>query len=134
MPRWRLRRAQSSSASMLTAGCPGYVAASVRALAEEEGAVGVEGWVEVEPTGAWRRAIGAALASRFGNRERAVVAATLSRLGTPPGGDVHARLLADREPARGRPLGRAVSTELGLRAQLPPSFQGWSDHLRPGGV
>ena len=45
---------------------PGYVEASVRALDEEEGAVGVGGWVQVEPTGPWGRAIGAALGSRFG--------------------------------------------------------------------
>lgn len=45
---------------------PGYVAASVKALDEEEGAVGVGGWVQVEPNGPWGRATGAALASRFG--------------------------------------------------------------------
>jgi succinoglycan biosynthesis protein ExoA len=45
---------------------PGYVEASVRALDEEQGAVGIGGWLEVEATGPWGRAIGAALASRFG--------------------------------------------------------------------
>lgn len=44
----------------------GYVAASVRALDEEEGAVGVGGWIAVEPNGPWGRATSAALASRFG--------------------------------------------------------------------
>jgi GT2 family glycosyltransferase len=44
----------------------GYVEASVRALEEEIGAVGVGGWVQVEASGPWGRAIGAALASRFG--------------------------------------------------------------------
>ena len=38
----------------------------MRALEEEHGAVGVGGWVQVEPRGPWGRAIGAALASRFG--------------------------------------------------------------------
>lgn len=45
---------------------PGYIEASVRALEEESGAVGAGGWVQVEPNGAWGRAIGAALASPFG--------------------------------------------------------------------
>jgi glycosyltransferase involved in cell wall biosynthesis len=45
---------------------PGYVAASVRALDEEAGVVGAGGWVQVQATGPWGRAIGAALASRFG--------------------------------------------------------------------
>jgi len=45
---------------------PGYVEASVRVLDEEEGAVGVGGWVQVEANGPWGRAIGAALGSRFG--------------------------------------------------------------------
>jgi hypothetical protein len=45
---------------------PGYVEASVRALDEELGAVGVGGWVQVEASGPWGRATGAALASRFG--------------------------------------------------------------------
>jgi glycosyltransferase involved in cell wall biosynthesis len=45
---------------------PGYVQASVRALDEEHGAVGAGGWVQVEPNGPWGRAVGAALASRFG--------------------------------------------------------------------
>jgi glycosyltransferase involved in cell wall biosynthesis len=45
---------------------PGYVDASVRALEEEKGAVGVGGWVQVEANGPWGRAIGAALGSRFG--------------------------------------------------------------------
>jgi len=45
---------------------PGYIEASVRALEEEMGAVGVGGWIEVEPNGPWGRAIGAALGSRFG--------------------------------------------------------------------
>lgn len=45
---------------------PDYVAACVRALTEESGAVGVGGWREVSSRGAWGRATGAALASRFG--------------------------------------------------------------------
>jgi GT2 family glycosyltransferase len=45
---------------------PGYVAASVRALDEEAGAVGAGGWVQVQASGPWGRATGAALASRFG--------------------------------------------------------------------
>jgi succinoglycan biosynthesis protein ExoA len=45
---------------------PGYIEASVRALEEEEGSVGVGGWVQVEPNGPWGRAIGAVLGSRFG--------------------------------------------------------------------
>jgi glycosyltransferase involved in cell wall biosynthesis len=45
---------------------PGYVQASVRALAEEAGAVGAGGWRQVDPDGPWGRAIAAALASRFG--------------------------------------------------------------------
>jgi glycosyltransferase involved in cell wall biosynthesis len=45
---------------------PGYVEASVRALDEEIGAVGVGGWVQVEATGPWGRATGAVLGSRFG--------------------------------------------------------------------
>jgi succinoglycan biosynthesis protein ExoA len=45
---------------------PGYIEASVHALDEEAGAVGVGGWVQVEASGPWGRAIGAALASRFG--------------------------------------------------------------------
>jgi hypothetical protein len=45
---------------------PGYVDASVRALDEEEGAVGVGGWMQPDPIGPWGRAIGAALSSRFG--------------------------------------------------------------------
>ena len=45
---------------------PGYVEASVRALDEEPGAVGAGGWIKVEASGPWGRAIGVALASRFG--------------------------------------------------------------------
>jgi succinoglycan biosynthesis protein ExoA len=45
---------------------PGYVAACLRALAEEEGAVNVGGWREVRAAGPWGRAIGAALASSLG--------------------------------------------------------------------
>jgi hypothetical protein len=45
---------------------PGYVEASVRALDEESGAVGAGGWIKVEASGPWGRAIGVALASRFG--------------------------------------------------------------------
>lgn len=45
---------------------PGYVEASVKALDEEPGAVGVGGWIEVEANGPWGRAIGAVLGSRFG--------------------------------------------------------------------
>jgi succinoglycan biosynthesis protein ExoA len=44
----------------------GYVEASVKALDEEPGAVGVGGWIEVEANGPWGRAIGAVLGSRFG--------------------------------------------------------------------
>jgi succinoglycan biosynthesis protein ExoA len=44
----------------------GYVKASVRALEEEDGAVGAGGWIRVEASGPWGRAIGAALSSRFG--------------------------------------------------------------------
>jgi glycosyltransferase involved in cell wall biosynthesis len=45
---------------------PGYIAACLRALEEEEGAVNVGGWCAVASAGAWGRALGAALASRFG--------------------------------------------------------------------
>jgi len=45
---------------------PGYVAACLRALEEEPGAVGVGGWSKIEPRGPWGRATAAALASRFG--------------------------------------------------------------------
>jgi len=45
---------------------PGYIEASVRALEEETGAVGVGGWIQIEASGPWGRAIGGALASRFG--------------------------------------------------------------------
>jgi succinoglycan biosynthesis protein ExoA len=45
---------------------PGYVEASVLALEQEVGAAGVGGWVQVEPSGPWGRAIGAALVSQFG--------------------------------------------------------------------
>jgi glycosyltransferase involved in cell wall biosynthesis len=45
---------------------PGYLAACVRALREEPGAVNVGGWREVRGGGPWARATGAALASRFG--------------------------------------------------------------------
>jgi len=44
---------------------PGYVEASVRAL-DATGAAGVGGWVQAEASGPWGRAIGTALASRFG--------------------------------------------------------------------
>lgn len=44
----------------------GYVAACVRALTEEPGAAAVGGWRTVSPRGAWGKAAGAALASRFG--------------------------------------------------------------------
>jgi succinoglycan biosynthesis protein ExoA len=44
----------------------GYIQASVKALDEEAGAVGVGGWVQVEPNGPWGRAIGGVLGSRFG--------------------------------------------------------------------
>jgi succinoglycan biosynthesis protein ExoA len=45
---------------------PGYVEASVRALDEEPGAAGAGGWRQVDASGPWGRAIGAALGSRFG--------------------------------------------------------------------
>jgi glycosyltransferase involved in cell wall biosynthesis len=45
---------------------PGYVEASVQALDEESGAAGAGGWRQVDASGPWGRAIGAALASRFG--------------------------------------------------------------------
>jgi succinoglycan biosynthesis protein ExoA len=45
---------------------PGYLAACVNALTEEEGVVNVGGWRAAVGDGAWGRAAGAALASRFG--------------------------------------------------------------------
>jgi succinoglycan biosynthesis protein ExoA len=45
---------------------PGYLAACVSALTEEEGVVNVGGWRAVVGDGAWGHAMGAALASRFG--------------------------------------------------------------------
>jgi succinoglycan biosynthesis protein ExoA len=45
---------------------PGYLRASLRALAEEEGAVNVAGWLHVVAEGPWGRALAAALASPFG--------------------------------------------------------------------
>ena len=45
---------------------PGYIQASVQALEEEPGAVGVGGWRQIDANGPWGRAIAAALASRFG--------------------------------------------------------------------
>jgi succinoglycan biosynthesis protein ExoA len=45
---------------------PGYIEASVQALDEEPGAVGAGGWRQVDASGPWGRAIGVALASRFG--------------------------------------------------------------------
>ena len=45
---------------------PGYVAACLRALDEEPGAVNVGGWRDARGDGPWARATGAALASRFG--------------------------------------------------------------------
>ena len=45
---------------------PGYVEASIQALEEEPGAAGAGGWRQVDANGPWGRAIGAALASRFG--------------------------------------------------------------------
>jgi succinoglycan biosynthesis protein ExoA len=44
----------------------GYVAACVRALEEEQGALSVGGWCRIEGRGPWGRALAAALASRFG--------------------------------------------------------------------
>jgi glycosyltransferase involved in cell wall biosynthesis len=46
---------------------PGYVAACLRGLTEENGAVNVGGWCRVEGKGPWGRAVSAALASRFGS-------------------------------------------------------------------
>ncbi len=45
---------------------PGYVEASIQALEEEPGVAGAGGWRQVDANGPWGRAIGAALASRFG--------------------------------------------------------------------
>jgi glycosyltransferase involved in cell wall biosynthesis len=45
---------------------PGYIAACLRALHEETGAVGVGGWWRIEGRGPWGRAAGAVLASPFG--------------------------------------------------------------------
>ncbi|HZT15008.1 MAG TPA: glycosyltransferase family 2 protein [Gaiellaceae bacterium] len=45
---------------------PGYVAACLRALAAEPGAVNVGGWRDVRADGPWGRATAAALRSRFG--------------------------------------------------------------------
>jgi glycosyltransferase involved in cell wall biosynthesis len=45
---------------------PGYIAACLRALEEEPGAVGVGGWWRIEGRGPWGRATAAALSSRFG--------------------------------------------------------------------
>ena len=45
---------------------PGYIAACLRALDEEQGAVNVGGWSEVRGDGLWGRAVADALASRFG--------------------------------------------------------------------
>jgi cellulose synthase/poly-beta-1,6-N-acetylglucosamine synthase-like glycosyltransferase len=45
---------------------PGYVAACLRALREEAGAVNVGGWCEVHGRGGWGRAVAAALASPIG--------------------------------------------------------------------
>ena len=45
---------------------PGYIAACLRALEGEPGALGVGGWSKIEPRGPWGRATAAALASRFG--------------------------------------------------------------------
>jgi succinoglycan biosynthesis protein ExoA len=44
----------------------GYIARCLRTLDEEPGAVNVGGWREVRGSSAWGRAVGAALASRFG--------------------------------------------------------------------
>lgn len=44
----------------------GYIAACIRVLAEEPGAVNVGGWCRVEGDGPWGRAIGAALGSPLG--------------------------------------------------------------------
>jgi succinoglycan biosynthesis protein ExoA len=45
---------------------PGYIAACLRALREEDGAVNVGGWCEVRGRGPWGRAVAAALASPLG--------------------------------------------------------------------
>ena len=45
---------------------PGYLATCLLALTEEEGVVNVGGWRSAVGDGAWGRAAGAALASRFG--------------------------------------------------------------------
>ena len=44
----------------------GYIASCLTALAQEAGAVNVGGWRQVEATGPWGRATGAALASKLG--------------------------------------------------------------------
>ncbi len=51
---------------------PGYIAACVRALREEAGAVNVGGWREVRGEGPWGRATCVALASRFGVGNRTI--------------------------------------------------------------
>jgi glycosyltransferase involved in cell wall biosynthesis len=45
---------------------PGYIAAALRALDAEDGAVNVGGWLVVGGTGPWSLALGAALGSAFG--------------------------------------------------------------------
>jgi glycosyltransferase involved in cell wall biosynthesis len=45
---------------------PGYIAACLRALREENGAVNVGGWCEVRGRGSWGRAVAGALASPVG--------------------------------------------------------------------
>lgn len=45
---------------------PGYIAACLRALDEEAGALSVGGWCRTEGRGPWGRAMAAALASRIG--------------------------------------------------------------------
>lgn len=45
---------------------PGYIAACLRALAEEQGAVNVGGWREARGSGPWARATGTLLASPLG--------------------------------------------------------------------
>jgi hypothetical protein len=45
---------------------PGYIAASLRALAEENDAVNAGGWLDVRASGPWGRALRGVLGSRFG--------------------------------------------------------------------
>lgn len=87
---------------------PGYIEASVRALEAEPGIVGAGGWVQVEPNGPWGRAVGAALASRFG-------------IGNPR---------SWRRPRRGQPRVDVDTFPLGCwPAEKLRAVGGWNEHL-----